>query len=192
LASSFRHRPSLPQVLWSGPWCVVQSCVVPTGESPVPVSAEAPASRVRQRAERPSAERTVKSPFYGEAKMRAATLVNAEQASSDYQPKGVWECRAVHVAAKTMHSAFASDQALVLPGVLAAARIEGSTRNTRDPTRRASSGGSRAYKAGAEIARCREGVRGARSTGDRRDKRREGRRPALVSLVMKVSARACP
>jgi hypothetical protein len=119
--------------------------------------------------------------------------VNAEQASSDYQPKGDWECRAGHFAAKAMHSMRrAPERVLGLPGVLAAARFDRAVRNTRDPSRQPTSGKDRAYKAGAESVRSRAGVRGARSTGEGGDKPLEGRSPALVRSVKQVSARACP
>ena len=113
-------------------------------------------------------------------------------ASSNHQPKGVREGRAGHVAAKAMHSALGPERALGLPGVWAAARFEGAVRNRRDPPRRPSSGEDRAYKAGAEVARSREGVRGVHTTEEGGDKPPEGRDPASVTLVVEVSARAWP
>jgi hypothetical protein len=118
--------------------------------------------------------------------------VNAEQASSDYQPKGVWEGRAGHFAAKAMHSALVLERALGFPGVWAAARFEGEVRNTRDPSWQPASGKDRAYKAGAESAWSQAGVRGAGSTVEGGDKPLEGSSPALVAPVKQVSARACP
>jgi hypothetical protein len=117
--------------------------------------------------------------------------VNAS-ASSDSQPKGVRERRADHVTAKAMHSVLVLERALGLPGVWAAARCEGSVRNTRDPRRQPASGKDRSHKAPAESARSRKGVRGVRSTDEARDNRVEGRGPALVALALGVSARAWP
>jgi hypothetical protein len=118
-------------------------------------------------------------------------MVNAA-ASSDYQPKGVREGRAGHVTAKAMHSAPVPERALGLPGVWAAARFEGAVRNRRDPPRRPASGKDRAYKAGAEVVRSREGVRGVHSTVEGGDNLPEGRDPASVTLAVEVSARAWP
>jgi hypothetical protein len=117
--------------------------------------------------------------------------VNAS-ASSHNQPKGVWEGRAAHFTAKAMHSVPVPERALGLPGVWAAARYEGAVRNRRDPTWQPTSGKDRAYKAGAEIARSREGVRGVRSTDEGGDNPLEGRDPASVTLALGVSARAWP
>src|SRR5262249_17255029 len=108
--------------------------------------------------------------------------LKAGKASSDYQPKGDWERRAGHVAAKADAQRPASpDRAVGLPGVLAAARAEGEVRNTRDPSRQPTSGKDRAHKARAESERSRAAVRGARSTDEGGDKPLEGRGPALVT-----------
>jgi hypothetical protein len=113
-------------------------------------------------------------------------------ASSHFQPKGDWECRAAHVTAKAMHRALGTEGALGLPGVWAAARFEGLVRDRRDPPRRPTSGKDRAYKAGAEVGRSREGVRGARSTVEGGENSLEGRGPALVARALGVSMRAWP
>jgi hypothetical protein len=136
------------------------------------------------------AERCVESLVYGGSEGAGRNRVNAVEASSDCQPKGVRESRAGHVAAKAMHSVLDPERALGLPGVEATARVEGSGRNRRDPRRQPTSGEDRAHKAGAESARSRQGVRGARSTCEARDNRVEGRGPALVALALGVSARA--
>jgi hypothetical protein len=117
--------------------------------------------------------------------------VNAEQASSDYQPKGDWESRAGHFAAKAKHSVRrVPERALGLPGVVAAARLDRTARNTGDPSPRRVRR-SRSYKARAEVERCGAEVRGAHSTGEGGEKPLEGRSPALITSVAKVSARAC-
>lgn len=114
---------------------------------------------------------------------RAVTRVNTEQASSDYQPKGDWGGRADHATAKATDSVIGPEGTLDAPGVLVTARFEGMVWNTGDPPRQPASGGDRAYKGQTEIARSREGVRGARSTGEGGEKPLEGRSPALVVLV---------
>ena len=66
--------------------------------------------------------------------------MNAEQASSDFQPKGAWEGRAAPVTVKAMDIALVPERAVELPGVLAVARGDSSMRNRRGPTRRPTSG----------------------------------------------------
>jgi hypothetical protein len=153
-----------------------EGCTVLAGASPASVSAGAPSSRVQSRAERHGAERTVKSLVVGGSKDTGRNRVNAEQASSEYQPKGAWERRAGHSAAKATHSPRSRPvSGLGLPGVWAAARVDRTVRNTRDPSRQPPSGEDRAHKAGAESARSRAGVRGAHSTGEGGESRwREG------------------
>ena len=109
--------------------------------------------------------------------------VNAEQASSDHQPKGEREGRAAHVTAKVMDSAPDPERALALPGVLAAARDDSSMRNRRDPTRQPTSGKASRISAERESGQCREGVRGGHSTEEAGETRVEGRTPTSVALV---------
>jgi hypothetical protein len=168
------------------------SCTDPAGESPARVSVGAPGSRHQPGREIAQAERCVESLVYGGSEDAGRNLVNAVEASSDHQPKGVRESRAGHVAAKAKHSALGPERTLGLPGVEATARVEGSGWNRRDPHRQPTSGEDRAYKAGVEVARSRKGVRGARSTCEARDNRAEGRGPALVASALGVSARAWP
>jgi hypothetical protein len=167
-----------------------ESCITPTGESPVRVIAGAPGSRHQQLEVIPVAERCVES-LFGGSEGAGRNKVNAS-ASSDYQPKGVREGRAAHVTAKATHSVPAPERTLGLLGVWAAARYEGMMRNRRDPARQPTSGKDRAYKAGAEVARSREGVRGVRSTCEGGEKPLEGRDPASVTFALGVSARAWP
>jgi hypothetical protein len=168
-----------------------ESCIDPAGGSPARVIAGEPGSRHQPAWETAQAERCVKSLTYGGSEAAGRNKVNAS-ASSDSQPKGAWERRAGHVTAKATHSVLVPERALGLPGVWAAARCEGSMRNTRDPHRQPTLGEGRAYKAGAEVARSRKGVRGVRSTREARDNRVEGRGPALVTSASWVSARAWP
>lgn len=166
-------------------------CTSLAGESPVRISARASGSRTQLRLERAVAERVVESLERGSNEAGHNT-VNAEQASSDSQPKGVREGRAGHIAAKAMHSALVLERALGFPGVLAVACFERVVRNTRDPSGRPTSGKDRAHKVEAESARSQAGVRGARSTDEGGDKPLEGRSPALVAPEAQVSTRACP
>src|SRR5260221_14756760 len=126
--------------------------IVSAGESPAPVSAEAPGSG-------PHGERESAPPRAGhrkpvqEGRERSGgpqRVVNVEQASSDYQPKGDWERRADHVAGKATHSAGDSESALGLPGGLAAERPEGTMRNRKEPSRRSTSGATNGISAGRE------------------------------------------
>ena len=161
----------------------VPCCTSPAGASPVPVSAGAPGSRLAYRAEEtPPTKPSVESPREEGSNGAGRNQVKAEQASSHYQPKGDWERRAGHVAAKADEQRRVSpDGTLGLPGVLAAARFEGDRRNTRDPSRQPTSGEDRAHKARAESERIRAGVRGVHSTEEGGDKPLEGRGPALVA-----------
>jgi hypothetical protein len=58
--------------------------------------------------------------------------VNTEQASSDYQPKGVWGGRAAHTTAKATDSFLESDGKMDTPGVLVTECFEGFVWNTGD------------------------------------------------------------
>jgi len=166
-------------------------CTGPAGASPVRVSAGAPGSRHQYTGEISYAKRCVESLEVGGSEGAGRNKVNAS-ASSDYQPKGVREGRAAHFTAKATHSVSVPERTLGLPGVRAAARYEGMMRNRRDTTRQPTSGKDRAYKAGAEVARSREGVRGVRSTCEGGEKPLEGRDPASVTFALGVSARAWP
>src|SRR3990172_849596 len=152
------------------------------GESPTRVGAGAPGSR-------PQAEREIASARAGRRKPGTRDreqscgpqrVVNAEQASSDYQPKGDWESRAGHFAAKAMHNDRVPERSLGLPGVVAVARSDRSTRNRRGPPSQPAFGEAARISAEREVAPCEEGVRGGRSTGEAADKAVEGRTPASV------------
>src|SRR5271157_1836957 len=100
-----------------------ESCSSLAGENPVRASAEALGSSVQPREEILMAERTVESLLKEGAGKRAVTRVNTEQASSDYQPKGVKSGRADHVAAKATDSVLRSEGTLDALGVLVTARL---------------------------------------------------------------------
>jgi hypothetical protein len=113
-------------------------------------------------------------------------------ASSDHQPKGDWEGRAAHATAKTMDTALVPERVVALPGVGAAARNERKMRNRRGPPRWPASGKASRISAEREVAPCREGVRGGRSTEEGGENPLEGRTPGLVTSVGQVRARAWP
>jgi hypothetical protein len=154
----------------------------PAGESPARVGAGAPGSRSQAVGEIPSARAGRQKPGerHRERSCGPQRVVNAEQASSDPQPKGDRESRVGHFATKATHSAPVPERALGLPGVVAAARSEGDVRNRRGPTRRPASGNVDRISAEREVGRCREGVRGGRSTDEAADNAVEGRTPASV------------
>jgi hypothetical protein len=81
-----------------------------------------------------------------EANLRAATKVNAT-ASSDYQPKGVWEGRAAHVTAKATDSIEKRNDAGPLRGVRRR-HVGKEQRGTGETLPGSLSGKDRAYKAG--------------------------------------------
>ena len=161
---------------------VSSGCIVTAGESPAPVSAEAPGSRPHGQRASAGSRAGCQKPVQGDRERSGGPQreVNVEQASSNYQPKGEWERRADHVAAKAMHSARESEHALGLPGVLAAARREGTMRNRREPTRRSTLDEAGGISAERESPSCRAAVRGGHSTAEGVDNALEGRAPALV------------
>jgi len=91
--------------------------IVLAGESPVRVGAGAPGSRLRSQGEIRAARRSVKSPCKrGEQTSGPQQSVNAI-ASTNSQPKGVWESRASHVTAKATDSILGRNECWILPGV---------------------------------------------------------------------------
>ena len=184
-----------------------ESCTDLAGASPVRVIAGEPGSRRQRREEIRVAERRVKSLTRGGSEEAGRNPMNAVQASSNYQPKGVWERegnppraaregaagRASHFRAKAMDSIrTAPERVLDLPEVVAAARFYRAVWNTRGPTQQPTSGKDSTHKARAESGESWEGIRGVHSTCEGGDKPLEGRGPALVTLAEQVSARACP
>src|SRR3984957_16681102 len=98
---------------------VGSGCIGPAGESPAPVSAEAPGSRPHEERESARSRAGCQKPAHEDRERSDGPqrVVNVEQASSDYQPKGDWERRAGHFTVKATHSVRESEHALGLPGV---------------------------------------------------------------------------
>ncbi|MEK7760038.1 MAG: hypothetical protein AAB433_00515, partial [Nitrospirota bacterium] len=167
-----------------------ESCASLTGGSPVWVSAGAPSSRLQFCGESRKAERSVKSLYKGGSNEAGRNQVNAEQASSDYQPKGDWEGRASHVMAKATDTAQETGACGGLPRGSGGSTFRKRCTEHERPYSTVCVGQIRTYKARDEIVWSREGVRGARSTEEGSNKLLEGRGPALVELGEKVSARA--
>ena len=153
-------------------------CIELAGASPARVSVGAPGSRPQ--VEETRAGRRKPGERNREQSCGPQRVVNAEQASSEHQPKGDRERRDRHVGSKATHSAQAPNRALRLPGVVAAARSDSSMRNRRGPASQPTSGEATRISAEREIAPCEQGVRGGRSTDEVADKAMEGRAPASV------------
>jgi hypothetical protein len=177
-------------------------CATPTGESPVPVGVGAPGSRpqvvegdLRARAGRQKPVRRRK-PRSGE-QARGPQHEVKPAASTDLQPAG----RAAHVTAKATSPAREPKRAGGCGGVWGAARVQGVERNTRGPSARPESGQASSYKPKAKSSRAQresEGIvvpDGAAQPCRRRPwgiTRLEGRVPAVVMLMERVSAREWP
>ena len=109
--------------------------VVRAGESPVRVSAGAPGSRLQPGGEIRPDRAECQKPLCKEGEQTSGPqqLVNAA-ASSDYQPKGVWESRAAHVTAKATDNILDRNGCWISPGSQAVARWDRTARNRGDPT----------------------------------------------------------
>jgi len=122
-------------------------CDEPAGGSPVPVGAGAPGSRPQAGGESLQARAGCQKPLRREPPRGPQREVNAA-ASTDSQ----WESRAGHVAAKAMFDGPVPECPSGLPGVRAVARVEGSSRNRRDPSAQPLSGPGAPYKPSAKSA----------------------------------------
>ena len=130
-------------------WAMVrpERRVLLAGESPVRVSAEAPGSRPQPGEETPWVRAGRQRPVLAGSNEAGRNKVNTS-ASSDCQPKGVWEGRAAHSTAKATDSSLVSERLVDLSGVGVVARFDRRTWNRRDPTRQPASGKDCSYKAG--------------------------------------------
>lgn len=127
------------------PW--IASCALLTGESPVPVSAEAPDSRSQARGEIPVSRAGRRKPVRRQwpcsgKQARGPQHEVKPAASTDLQP----ESRAAHVTAKATSIVPDSERAFDLGGVLGAARVQRGVRNTRGPSLRPMSRQCVSYK----------------------------------------------
>src|SRR5574337_241475 len=122
-------------------------CADPAGESPVSVSGDAPSSRARTRTER-DVDRAGRRKPVNQRELLSGERVRGPQhevksaASSDLQSEG----RAAHFTAKATSTARDTDLVVDLGGVEDAARVQGSSRNTRDLSALPSSRQGGSYK----------------------------------------------
>jgi RNA-directed DNA polymerase len=130
-------------------------CVDPAGESPVSVSASAPSSRPAAEGEIPTAEagcqkRASRREPVSEERVREPQRYVKPAASKDEQAGG----RAAHVTGKATSATRVLEHVVDPSGVEGAARVQGSIRNTRDPSAPPSSrlGGSNRPSAKAPVA----------------------------------------
>jgi len=128
---------------------VVPSCTCPAGESPVPVDAGVPGSRVAERGEIRVAEADRRKPLRREQPRGPQHQVKPA-ASTDLQR----ESRATHVIAKAMSAAQESraESAARLSEVEGAARVEGQARNVGGPSASPQSRQSGSYKLKAKLS----------------------------------------
>ena len=154
----------------------------PAGESPASVIAGEPSSRPQATIERSLSRAGCRQPGERDREQSDGPqrVVKVEQASSEHHPKGARESRAGHATAKATDSALVPERAVDLSGVMAAARREGDKRNRRDPPRQLTSSKVGHISAERESVRCREGVRGGRSTDEVVDNTMEGRTSASI------------
>jgi RNA-directed DNA polymerase len=123
------------------------SCDDPAGASPVSVSGDAPSSRARTRTERDVDQAGRRKPVPRQEpcdgeRARGPQHEVKPAASTDRQSEG----RAAHVTAKATPAARDSDRGAGFGGVRGAARVQGPSRNTGDPSALPSSRQSGSYK----------------------------------------------
>ena len=141
---------------------LTSGCDDPAGESPASGSAGAPSSRPAAQGETPTAE-AGRQKRAKQRELRSTEQARGPQhevkpaASTDKQS----ESRAGHVAAKATSSKRAPERGEDLGGVWGAARVQGASRNTRDPSAPPSSrlgGFNRPEAKGAIAQRKSDGV----------------------------------
>src|SRR5260370_10744397 len=129
----------------------------PAGESPVPVSVGARGSRPQPAGEIPQATAGRRKPLRREQERRPQHEVNTA-ASSQLQS----ESRAVHVTAKAMSTSSKSGKTMgISPGYGEQHALNGSVRNSRDPSAQPSSGQGRSYKPKAKSSGAQRESEGA-------------------------------
>ena len=129
-------------------------CGDPAGASPVSVSGNAPSSRLPAQGEIPASEAERQEPGNRQKPLtgrqaRGPQLEVKTAASSDPQPERTgWEPvgRAAHVTAKAIPPERDRQRAGGLGGVRVAARVQGSPRNTREPSAQPPSRPGGSYK----------------------------------------------
>ena len=129
------------------------SCASPAGESPVPVSAEAPGSRPQAPGESPVSRAGHRKPADGNVppgrkRVRGPQHEVKPGASTEKQSGS----RAAHVTAKATSRAPVSERARDLGGVWGAARVQGEARNTRGPSGQPQSRQGVSYKPRAKAS----------------------------------------
>jgi len=123
------------------------SCGDPAGESPVSVSGDAPSSRLPAAGETRLSEAERRKPVkrrepYSGEQARGPQHEVKPAASSDLQFEG----RAAHFTAKATPAARDTERDVGLGGVGGAARVQGSSRNAREPSAQPSSRRGASYK----------------------------------------------
>jgi len=126
---------------------IVSCCAVPAGASPAPVSAGAPGSRPQARKETSVSQAGHQEPLRREQERGPQHEVKPA-ASSDSQSGS----RAAHVTAKAMSVAPVSEGVAGPGGVWGAARVQGTVRNTGDPSALPQSGTGDSYKPKAKAS----------------------------------------
>src|SRR5690606_13245566 len=131
----------------------IACCVSPTGASPVPVSVGAPGSRPQVAGRDPHARAGRQEPVR-RREPRSGEQARGPQhevkpaASTEKQSGG----RAAHVTAKATSAARVPKLAVGFGGVMGAARVQGETRNSGDPSVWPKSGRGAPYKPKAKSA----------------------------------------
>ena len=165
-----------------------ESCVVLAGESPAAVSAGAPRSRARSDGEIRGAERAVESPQEIErspgGEQRRGPSIKRTLQPREIGPRKGGVAEPIISRRRQQTASERAGGMQDTPGVWRRARVDSTTRNRRDPTRRLTSSEGRPYKPsakGAGVGRESEGsvvpMRAVTITPS------EGRGPALVALV---------
>ena len=129
------------------------SCASPAGESPVPVSAEAPGSRSQARGEIPVSRAGRRKPCDGNVPLGGEQVRGPQhEVKSAASTEKQSESRTAHVTVKAIPHAPVSDRARGLGGVQGAARVQGEEWNTRGPSAQPPSRQGVSYKPRAKAS----------------------------------------